>query len=152
MSAPEQNWITITVGSLKAAGHGKIMDLAATTATGDEDPVSEAIEGAIARVRRAVNTGNALDADPTKVPKSLKAVTIRIALYALMERIRTPLSDDQKETRKNDNSDLLRISDKGIPVEKPDNPAGSAEMQESSSIAAVNVPRRQTGRGRCSGL
>jgi len=146
------NWITITADDLKAAGHGFIIDRAQTVATGEVDPVGKAIVGAIARVRRAVNSGNALDADPSTVPNSLVEVTMRIALYALMERIRMPLSDDQKETRKNDNSDLLRISDKGIPVEKPDNPAGSAEMQESSSIASVNVPRRQTGRGRCSGL
>lgn len=146
------NWVTITADSLKAAGHGHILDLAATTATGGEDPVAEAIESAIARVRRAVNTGNALDADTSTVPKSLKAVAVRIALFALMERIHTPLTDDQRDTRKADNSDLLRISDERIPVEKPDAPAGSAEMQENSSIAAVNVPRRLTGRERCSGL
>ena len=146
------NWITITADHLKAAGHGAIVDKASTTAIGDIDPVGEAIEAATARVRRAVNSGNALDADTTKVPNSLRAVTIRLALYDLMERIRFPLSEDQKESRKSDTSDLLRISDKGIPVEKPDHPAGSAEMQESSSIASVGVPRRQTGRGRCSGL
>jgi len=146
------NWITITEDHLKAAGHGTIVNSARAIAVGAISPVDEAIAGATARVRRAASSGNALDADPTKVPNSLRELTMRLAIFSLMERIRMRLTPDQVETKKNDNSDLLRISDKGIAVEKPDSPAGSAEMQESSSIASVNVPRRQTGHGRCSGL
>lgn len=146
------NWIPITLDDLKSAGYGLIIDRAATAATGGEDPVADAIEGAVARVRRAVNTGNALDADTSTVPKSLKAVAVRASVYALMRRIRYPLTEDDRNAEKADNSDLLRISDDRIPVEKPDHPAGSAEMQETSSVAAINVPRRLTGRDRCSGL
>lgn len=149
------NWITITGDHLKAAGYGTIVDNAASKAVGSIDPVGEAIEGAVARVRRAVSQGgNALDSDASKVPNSFRALTIRLALYALMERISLPLDDDQKDTKRNDNSDLIRVADptKATAVEKPDSGGGSAEMQQGNTVSAVNVPRRQTGRDRTSGL
>ena len=145
------NWTTITPGDLKATGLGFIIDKAQTTATGDVDPVAEEIASAVARVRRAI-TGSALDADPAKVPNSLKAVARRIAVFALMERLRVPLSDDQKTSRESDNSDLLRISDKRIPVEAPDVSAGNAEQSPMGGAVSVGVPVRLTGRERTNGL
>ena len=145
------NWTTITKDDLKANVLGFVIDKAQTASTGGTDPVAESIADAVARVRRAI-TGSSLDADPTKVPNSLKSVTVRRAIYALMERMHTPLSEDQRKTREADNSDLLRISDKKIPVEKPDTDGGTAEQSPMGGIGAVNVPRRQTGKDRCSGL
>ncbi|MEO8204882.1 MAG: hypothetical protein ABI615_01785 [Chthoniobacterales bacterium] len=145
------NWTIITADDLKATGLGFVIDKAQTAATGGTDPIAEEIEGAVARVRRAI-TGSALDADPAKVPNSLKPVARRMALFALMERIRLPLSDDHKKSRDADNSDLLRISDKRIPVETPDVSGGNAEMSPLGGVVAVNVPSRLTGRDRTSGL
>jgi len=125
------NWTTITSDDLKASGHGNVIDRASTVSTGDTDPIAEEIANASARVRRAVSGGgNALDADASKVPNSLKGVTVRLALFALMGRIRFPLSEDQRKTREFDNSDLLRVADPKIstPIETPDDPAGTAEM------------------------
>ncbi|GEM_PF-2576392 len=134
------NWITITADDLKAAGHGALVDQARTVAIGAVDPVTEEIENAIARVRRAIaQGGNALDADPSKIPLSLKSIVNHLVLYALSERIGLSLSDDQKETRRNDNSDLLRIADpnKFTPIETPDTPAGQGEMQTPGGIDTV---------------
>lgn len=136
------NWVTITVDHLKAAGNGLIMDRAASMSIGGIDPVAEAIAGATARVRRAVQTGNALDIDPTKVPDSLKDITKRLALFALMERIQLPLSVDQRDTRNNDISDLKRITDNRQRVEKADNPNAEAEMQPTPSPAIAPRHRR----------
>jgi len=113
-------WTTISADELKASALGFIVDKARTSSTGSVDPVTEEIANAIARVRRAVASGNPLDEDPAKVPGSLKGLTIRMALYALMERVRFPLSEDQRDTRKSDNSDLLRIADRKVLVEAPD--------------------------------
>ncbi len=145
------NWTTITADDLKATGLGFVIDKAQTAATGGTDPIAEAIADSVARVRRAI-TGSSLDVDQTKVPRSLKAVAVRMALFQLMGRLRLPLSTDQAKSRDADNSDLLRISDKKIPVEKPDTDGGTAEMSPMGGVAAVNVPRRQTGRERTSGL
>lgn len=107
------------------------------------DPVTEAIADAVSRVRGAISTGNELDADPTKVPNSIKGLTIRIALFALMERIGYALTEDQRDTRRNDNSYLLRINDSKIRFERPDNPAGDAEMQIGSGIDTVTKTNRE---------
>ena len=145
------NWTTITADDLKATGLGFVIDKAQTSATGSTDPVAEAIAESVARVRRAI-TGSSLDVDQAKVPKSLKAVAVRMALFQLKARVRLPLTSDEAKSRDADNSDLLRISDKKIPVEKPDTDGGTAEQSPMGGVSAVNVPRRQTGRERTSGL
>lgn len=119
-------WTAITTDDLKAAGFGTIVDQAQTKATGGVDPVAYAISCAVARVRRAVQAANALDVDPTKIPLSLEALTVRLALYGLCERIGWSLSDDQKETKRNDNSDLTRIADRKVRVEPADTPDANA--------------------------
>jgi len=146
------NWTSITVDNLKAAGYGDIVDGARTEATGGVDPVVQEIADAVARVRRAVATGNSLDANESKVPNSLLGVTVRLALYGLMRRIRFALSEDQRNKERDDISDLKRIADNKLRVELPDDNGGSGEMQRGNVVAAVNVPRRETGRGRQSGL
>lgn len=146
-------WITITADHLKAAGHGHIVDRAGSTATGAGDPIAETIQDVTARIRRAAAAGNSLDADTTKIPASLKAVAVRMALYALMQRIGLALNEDERETRRSDESDLKRLTDNRLRVELPDVADGAGEMQEPGrSVEAVNVPRRQTGRERTSGL
>ncbi len=137
------NWTTITIDSLKAAGHGVIVDAAQTAGAGGVDPVAESIADAVSRVRAACSTGNQLDADATTVPNSLKALTIRIALFALMERISYPLGEDQRDTRRNDNSYLLRINDDHLKFETPDNPAGDAEMQRGTDMDMVTRTNRR---------
>ncbi len=145
------NWKSLTADHLKASGMGFVVDKARTSSTGDVDPVDQAIEDAVARVRRAI-TGSALDADVTKVPKSLHSLAVRMALFTLMTRLTIPLSLDQQKMRDADNSDLLRISDKRIPVEVPDVSGGTAEMSPMGGIVALNTPRRLTGRERTNGL
>jgi hypothetical protein len=115
------NWITITPDHLKAAGHSAIVDRAQTLATGGVDPISYAISAGVARVRRAVAAGNDLDIDITKVPTSLEALTVRLALYALAERIGLPLSEDQRKSRQVDAEDLGELSRRKIRVELSDN-------------------------------
>ena len=108
------NWLTITPDHLKAAGHSAILSRAQTLAVGDIDPVSDSIGSAVARVRRAVEAANDLDTDVTKVPKSLEDVTVRLALFRLMERIGLPLSDDQRKSRELDATDLKELSARRI--------------------------------------
>jgi len=138
------NWTSITIDSLKAAGHSAIVGAAQSAGIGGVDPVAEAIADAISRVRAACSTGNQLDIDPTKVPNSLRGLAIRIALYSLMERIGYPLSEDQRDTRRNDNSALLRINDDHLKVELPDTPAGDAEMQSGGGMETITRTNRHT--------
>ena len=137
------NWTQITEDTLKAAGHAAIIDAAQTAGVGGVDPVVESIADAVSRVRAACSTGNQLDIDPTKVPNSVKGLTIRIALFSLMERINYPLTADQRDTRRNDNSALLRINDDRLKFELPDNAGGSAEMQRGVDFELISRSDRQ---------
>lgn len=146
-------WITITEDTLKAEGYGEIIDEARVQAVGDADPVTEKIADAVARVRRAVSTGNVLDADPATVPASLRDLTARYAIFALMDRLQLALSQDQRDTRKADRGELNRISDEKIKVERPDHAEGESTIVETGlKIEAVGVPPRLTGRERTKGL
>ncbi len=116
------NWTEITSDDLKASGYGTIIDRAGELEVGAVDPVSDSIASSVARVRRAVSAANRLDTNAAKVPLSLKALTVRMVLFMLMERIGLPLNEDQRDTRKSDNSDLLRIADRKVLVEAPDDP------------------------------
>lgn len=138
------NWTILTADDLKAAGHGTIIDRAQTAAVGGTDPVVEEIANAVSRVRRAVASGNPLDANAAKIPNSLKALTVRMAVFALMERIRFPLSRDQETTRKEDYSDLLRITDRKSLVETPDQPMEVSSIPQNRG--AWNSERKIIGR------
>jgi hypothetical protein len=131
------NWTSITIDTLKASGHSAIISAAQTAGIGGVDPVAESIAEAVARVRAACSTGNQLDADTTAVPNSLKGLATRIALFALMERIGYPLGEDQRDTRRNDNSYLIRINDDQLRFELPDTAAGTAEMQPGAGVDIV---------------
>jgi len=136
------NWTSITIDSLKAAGHGAIISAAQTAGIGGVDPVAESIADAVSRVRAACSAGNQMDIDTTAVPNSTKGLTIRIALFALMDRIGFPLGADQRDTRRTDNGYLLRISADKLRFELPDNPGGNAEMQPGTDIDTVTRTRR----------
>jgi len=137
------NWTSITTDTLKAAGHGALIDAAQSAAAGSVDPVAESIADAVSRVRAACSAGNQLDVDATTVPNSLKGLAIRIALFSLMERINYPLSVDQRDSRKNDNSYLIRISDDKLRFELPDTAAGNAEMQSGTDMDTITWTDRR---------
>jgi len=137
------NWTSITIDTLKAAGHSAIIDAAQTAGIGGVDPVAESIADAVSRVRAVCSTGNQLDSDTTTVPNSVKALAVRLALFALMERINYPLSEDQRDTRRNDNNSLLRISADKLRFELPDNAAGDAEMQIGTGIDTITRTNRE---------
>jgi hypothetical protein len=136
------NWTSITSDDIKAVGYGKIVDKARTLDVGGTDPAAEAIANAVSRVRRAVASGNTMDVDPTKVPNSLKAVTVKLALYDLIRRLRVPLSPDESEDERNQISDLKRLDDSRKRVEAPDHPDAAGEMQ-GQPVPAITRRRRQ---------
>ncbi len=142
------NWITITPAALEditsPAIIAKINEIAGQSHT---NPMTRAIVAAVARVRRAVSTGNALETDPATVPASLEAVTLRIARAGLFEFLRFPLDEDQKVSLREDLSDLKRISDERIRVEAPDNPLSDGQgIQRQPSPAVIRNDRKFTDR------
>ena len=131
------NWTALTIDDLKAVAFGGIIDAAQTSATGTNDPVAEAIADAVATVRGAISTGNTLDQAPTTIPRSLRPLAARTAVFALMERVQFDLNADQRATRVADQARLVRIGAQLQRFESADHPAGSAEMQTGATIDTV---------------
>lgn len=149
------NWLSITIDHVKATGNDAVIAAAlnkATKAGNAINPVTEAIADAVGRIRGAVSVGNLLDRDTTKIPKSLKGLTVRMVIYALKEFIEYELTPDQRDTKRDDNSYLIRISDDKIRFEEPDEPAGSAEMQPGGLFQIVDSRPRQLTRDTMRGL
>ncbi|HEX4085916.1 MAG TPA: hypothetical protein VHY22_13465 [Chthoniobacteraceae bacterium] len=146
------NWTTISVDDLKAVGYGQIVDRARSMAVGGVDPAAEAIANAVSRVRRAISTGNTMDADAAKVPNSLKNVAVKLAFFNLMGRLRLDLSPSEAEDKRDQISDLKRIQDDEVKVEEPDTPGGNAEMQHGNTVGVIRPVRQQTTREGLRGL
>ncbi len=146
------NWVTITVDDLKAVAFGGIIDAAQAAATGANDPVAEAIADAVAVVRGTISAGNVLDVDPAKVPRSLRSLAARTAVFALMERVQLDLSIDQRATRQADLLRLQRIGEQQQRFEQADAPAGAAEMQPGPGGETVAPGNRGHSREELRGL
>jgi hypothetical protein len=131
------NWTLITSDDLKANAYGGLVDAAQALAAGANDPVGEAIADAVSTVRGAIATGNQLDTNAGKVPNSLRSLTARLAVFALMERLQVELNVDQRATRQGDQARLNRISEQRIRFETPDTAGGAAEMQAGAGIETV---------------
>ena len=146
------NWIPLTIDDLKAVAFGGIIDAAQATAAGANDPVAEAIADAVATVRGAISTGNTLDADPTTVPRSLRPLAARTAVFALMERVQFDLNADQRTTRQADLTRLGLITSQKQRFEQADHPAGSAEMQPGEMIDTIAEGNSGNSRAELRGL
>lgn len=123
------NWTTITAGDLTGVKIAAII----TTATARGWDADAAIADVTARLRAACSTGNALDADASKIPNSLKAIALRMVIRLAKNQIEYPLTEDEKAQRTEDASYLNRITDAKIRFEAPDD-AGASEMQPNQAI------------------
>lgn len=133
------NWTALTSADLQKVGPPAVIAAAeaqSPTAT------AEAIADAVSAVRGACSTGNSLDIDTTKVPNSLKALTARMALWALYDILQLELTQDQRDSRKADQSRINRITDLRLRFETPDN-AGVGEMQQAGGIETITSSNRQ---------
>jgi len=149
------NWLSLNLDLVKASGNASVIASAlqkATQSGNAVDPVADAIENAVGRIRGAVSVGNLLDRDTTKIPKSLKGLAVRMVMYGLHEFLHYELDQDQRDTKRDDNSYLIRISDDKIRFEEPDEPAGSAEMQPGGLVQVVDFRPRQLTRDSMRGL
>lgn len=132
------NWITIVADDLAGAKIAAFM----TTAVANGFNQAEAIADVTARIRSAVNSGNVLDADTTKIPQSLKGMAVRMVVALAKAHIEYPLTADEKTLQSDDSGFLRRIIDEKLKFETPDNPAASAEMQQSTPNPAI-APRHR---------
>ncbi len=148
------NWTTITDAAVTASKNGLLLAKVRSTAStqGIGDPLPEIVADVVATIRARCSTGNQLDADPSKIPNSLKGLALRMITRSLKDWIQMPLTADESKKAEEDSSYLNRIMDNKVRFETPDTPSGGAEMQSAGSIEITNVSDRFASRQTMNGL
>lgn len=131
------SWITITIADLNTAKASALVDALRTAALGEgqPDPIPDTIVSVVQRIRAEIAAGGktVLDADPEKLPPSLKSIAVRMVLREGQGRLNAigalPLSDDEREEWRQDVRYLERIAKGEISVEKSDNPESTPTVQ-----------------------
>jgi|SRR4051812_15924305 hypothetical protein len=139
------NWIPITIGDLEDAKIAKLVTATREKALkeGQTDPAPRHIQNVVNRIRRKVaNKGkNRLDADETKIPKSLLKVGVVLVLAELKGRLEMALTKEEDKALDLAEQELEKIAD-GQSVEDPDDPI-VAPVQDTSGSPSVTDCRRE---------
>ena len=148
------NWTQITDTAVNATKDATLLANVRSRATeaGVGDPFPEIAADVVSTIRARISVGNTLDADPTKIPKSLKGVALRMIVRRLKDYIQFSLTEIESNDARDDASYLNRITDDKIRFESPDTPAGDAEMQQGSTIEVQTAARPYANRHTMNGL
>lgn len=118
------NWIPITINTLKEARVAELIDACSSEAkeSGQPDRAPGIIQGVVNTVRRKVSNKNRVDEDPTTIPASLRDLAVDIIVCRLKQAVLLKLSDEEKEALKSAQDELNRIADGRDTVEQPPAP------------------------------
>lgn len=150
-------WVTITVSDLRDAKASALVDAFATAALGDgqTDPIERTIADIVGEVRAEVATcqSNRLDLNPLKVPANLKALTERLILWRLRQRLAAtnktlaPTEQDRID-HADDLAKLRRVALCQSKVDASDDPQPLPTVQQAGGITLVSgCGPRVTGAG-----
>lgn len=148
-------WVTITVDDLLDTKVAKLVEALQTVAlgVGQDDPTDEIIADVIARIRAEIAAckSNVLDADESKIPFSLKSIGCRMVIREMQSRLQEPLTEDERQEKKDDLEYLKRISQCDVPVDQPNDP-GESGVQRAGGIEVVTSSPILTTRDQLKGL
>ncbi len=105
------------------------------------DPTTKQIADVVGTLRAAISKGNSLDSDITKIPISLEGLAIRMITRRLKDYLDENLTELESKQADEDAAYFRRIIDEQLPFETPDDPAGSAEMQQTSGLVQTTGDR-----------
>jgi hypothetical protein len=147
------NWVSLSIEDLYAAKAPAIIDAArqVVTSAGAADPVPEVIADVVSRIRGALVAGGK-DIDTSKIPRSLRALAVGMAVRKLKALAEMDLSAFEQQEQKSTDSWLLRITDEKLVFEIPDVSAGAGEMQAAAPSPLITKPHRQFSNRREDGL
>lgn len=136
------NWITITKDTLYEARIAIVIDLCDRLLKADNqaDRIPGIIQGRVDHVRRKISgcRQNRLDADPTKVPKGLRDLTVDLIVARLKGALEDDLTKDEAENIARCERDLNRIASCDDVVDQPDN-AIDAPMEPTTSAPSFGT-------------
>lgn len=137
------SWIAINLNTLKEAKVAALVDACDSAALGDEQENRSAgiIQGVINEVRNAVATcqSNQVDEDTTKVPTSLRDLTVDLIIARLKATVEIEQTQDERENLSYRRSQLKAIAACALVVDQPDT-AIEAEVQGGSGTELVREP------------
>lgn len=141
------NWIPITIEDLEDSKIAKLVTALRTKALKasppQTDPAPRHIQNVVNRIRRKVaNKGKyKLDADETKIPKSLLKTAVTLVIVELKGRLEMALTTDDNRALDLAEAELDKIA-AGESVEEPDNPI-QAPVQDTAGSPSVTQCRRE---------
>jgi len=149
------NWISLTTADLQDREAAAIITALSSAALGNgqSDPLPGIIQSCVDLIRAHIAScsRNVLDADPTKIPASLRELAVRIILRTAKGRLNLPLENDESQDALWDRQALKDIAACLLSIEAPDTP-GVSNIQSSGSMEVALKPTRQASRELLDGL
>lgn len=147
-------WISISLETLYEASIAALVDACSerAKADGQDDRAPGIIAGVIAEVRRKIASckTNTLDSDETKIPASLRDLTVDLILFRLKKALGIALEEDERKALERHERNLDRIAACTDVIDQPDDEA-TPETQSASGTPSATECRAQTRRRRRSG-
>lgn len=146
-------WITIIADDLNDYQVGTIIAAARTKAlaAGQADPFLAVMPDVINGMRDDIRgcQRNTVSATPLSIPKGLRKEAVLLIIEAMQSRLPgVSLTDDLKAIIKDAKARLVRVSKCEVPIETPDDPEPSDDVQRSGIIETVQ--EGNSGNDRCS--
>lgn len=155
----ETIWKAVTEADMQRTCMSPMLDALRqeVLAVGQADPLTGAIEDAVAETRAAVEScdENVAASDTTTVPPSLRAATCWIALAYLQKRISTlRLTQDQKDEIEEARGILKEVAACDRAVARASDPLAEPDVQRGGGATVVDPDEtvRTTTRGQMDGL
>ncbi|MEO0510555.1 MAG: hypothetical protein AAF065_11925 [Verrucomicrobiota bacterium] len=144
-------WIVLTTADINDYLVGAQANALRTAAlaTGQEDPLAEAIVDISAEIRNNIRacSSNVLSATEGSIPPELKRHACALIIEAAQPRIKLKLSDDQKDAAENARKLMLRIASCNYPISEPIDPQTQPTDQGSGNRFQVASSRPRIAKG-----
>ena len=150
-------WITLTADDLNDYQVAKIIAAARTKAlaTSQADPFNAVMPDVIARMRddiRGCKT-NQVSATPNSIPAGLRSEAIYLIIESMQARLPgVSLTEELKTLIADAKKRLVRISRCEVPIETPDDPLPSGEVQAGVGTPRITAPVPQFDRDSQDGI
>jgi hypothetical protein len=143
------NWNAIIIADLNDARVAELITALREEAlgVGQTDPTPRIIQIVVDEVRRCISfcANTPLDADTTAIPAGLKDMVVQKIFRTMKGRLLQPLSDDETAAERTYQKRLEQLTRCEWPVDKPDNPIGTAPVSPKTGVElASNTPRQAT--------
>ena len=150
------NWTTILIDDLNA---GRLSDLIAaaqttTLGTNNTDPIPETIQKVVDELRGSIAFSGRypLDADPAKIPVTLRDMAVQKIARLLKGRLTITLNKDEESDERTYQKRLEQLNQAQWPVPQPDTPLATPLMQPTQGVTVATSRTRLITRDGTRGL